>query len=193
MIGGFCFPKSRRHSGEARISVFFILAATVLLSTPALTQSTVHFDKAWWRSLSKNERWDFIYGYTDCGPAVKSGLNTQQYEDFVSDHVTDKADSVPQLIRLAPQKVKPLPQAAGGEVYAGRHGFNDGDLWGDHIDEGRTWVEGYLACKNRPVYPADVDRYVHLIIRHYENTKRYQDKLANILEPLLPPKPEPAQ
>jgi hypothetical protein len=181
-----------RHSGAARLSVFLTATALMIfLAAPAFSQSLVRFDKSWWNSLSKNERWDFVYGYTECGPAIQSWLNMQQYEDFVSDHVTADADSVPQLIRLAPHKVKPSPHAPGGEVYPGRHGFKDGGLWGDNADEGRAWVAGYLACEGRPAYLPSVDRYVRLIIRHYANSKRESDKLANVLEPLLPPRKVP--
>jgi hypothetical protein len=183
-----------RYSGGARISVFVLIAPFMFfLATALLAQRPVDFDKSWWASLTQNEKWDFIYGYTDCGPAIQSGLNMGQYEDFISQHVTSNTNSVPTLIRLAPHKVTARPQLSGGEVWKERHGFNDGDLWGDDIDEGRAWVEGYLACESRPVNQVSVDRYVRLIIRHYGNPKRHLDKLADVLEPLLPhKKPEPA-
>ncbi len=183
-----------RHSGTARISVFcFVLAVSLLFTTASFSQPTVHFDKSWWTPLSQNEKWDFIYGFTDCGPAIQSGLSTAQYEEFITQHVTSDPKSVPQLIRLAPHKVRSLPQTPGGEVWKERHGFLNGDLWGDDVDEGRAWVEGYLACEHRPVVQSSVDRYVRQIIHYYAKTKRYSDKLADVLEPLLPPRKEPAR
>ncbi len=181
--------KNRRHSGAARISVFCLVATALLMFIgTSYAQQSVRFNKVWWDSLDKDEHWDFIYGFTDCGKAIQSGLNMAQYEDFISDHVSSDPRSVPSLILLAPTKIKALPQVSGGEVWTDRHGFNDGDLWGNDEREGRVWVEGYLACEHRPVDSAFVDRYVRLIIRHYANRKRHLDKLANVLEPLLPPK-----
>jgi hypothetical protein len=183
-----------RYFDATRISLFWLAITFVLMfAVTAHAQKPVRFDKAWWNSLDKNEHWDFIYGFTDCGKPDMSGLNIAQYEDFVSDHANSDADSVPTLILLAPRKVKALPQAPGGEVWTERHGFNDGDLWGDHPGEGRAWVEGYLACEHRPVDIASVDRYVRLIIRHYANPNRHLDKLANVLEPLLPGKRQGTQ
>jgi hypothetical protein len=177
-----------------RISIFWLAVTSVLMFAPmAHAQKSVHFDKAWWGSLDKNEHWDFIYGFTNCGKSVKSGLNMAQYEDFISDHVDSDVNSVPTLILLAPRKVKALPQTPGGEVWTERHGFNDGDLWGNDLNKGRAWVEGYLACEHRPVDLTSVDRYVRLIIRHYAYPNRHLDKLANVLEPLLPAKPEGPQ
>jgi hypothetical protein len=185
MIARFLPHLLRRHSGAARISVL-CLAACSPVWTRAFPQSPVHFNKVWWDSLDKNEHWDFIYGFTDCGKAVRSGLNMAQYEDFVSENVNSDPDSVPRLILFAPRRVKPLPQAPGGEVWKERHGFNDGDLWGDNASDGRVWVEGYLACEHRPVDLTSVDKYVRLITRHYVNPARHLDKLADVLEPLLP-------
>lgn len=161
-----------------------------VLVAPLAAQVQVHFDKRWWDSLDKDEHWEFIYGFTDCGSAIQYGLNMAQYEDFISNHVTDKSNSVPKLILLAPHKVRALKQAVGGEVWTDKHGFNNGDLWGDNFDEGRAWVEGYLACENRTVYLSSVDRYVRLILNHYKDPKRHVDKLADVLEPLLPKKVE---
>jgi hypothetical protein len=187
-------PQYRRYFDATRISIFWLAVTSVLMfAVSAHAQKPVRFDKAWWNSLDEDEHWDFIYGFTDCGKPDKSGLNMAQYEDFVSDHVNSDANSVPTLILLAPRKIKALPQAPGGEVWTERHGFNDGDLWGDHTDEGRAWVEGYLACEHRPVSLTSVDRYVRLIIRHYANPNRHLDKLANVLEPLLPVKQQGTQ
>jgi hypothetical protein len=187
-------PHHRLCYNAIRISIFWVSVTSVLMfAAMANAQKSVHFDKVWWDSLDKNEHWDFIYGFTDCGKPVKSGLNMAQYEDFISDHVNSEANSVPTLILLAPRKVKVLPQATGGEVWTGRHGFNDGDLWGNDLGEGRAWVEGYLACEHRPVDLTSVDRYVRLIIRHYANPNRHSDKLASVLEPLLPAKQEGPQ
>jgi hypothetical protein len=161
---------------------------SVSLSTLSFAQQPIRFDKGWWDSLNKNEHWDFIYGFTDCGKALQSGLNTQQYESFVTAHITSTSDSAPYLIALALSKVKALPQQSGGEVWKVKHGFNDGDLWGDDAGEGRAWVEGYLACENRSVDLPSVDRYVHLMLKYYSNPKRHLDKLADVLEPLLHPK-----
>jgi len=133
----------------------------------------------------QDEHWDFIYGFTDCGRALQSGLNTAQYEDFVSAHVDLDPNSVPKLINLAPRRVRALKQLSGGEVWTEKHGFNDGDLWGDSAVEGRVWVEGYLACKGQRIDVRTADRYVQLMLRHYSNPKRHLDKLADVLEPLL--------
>jgi hypothetical protein len=190
----FHHPEYGCYFGASRMFILWLAATSVLMfSVTAQAQKAVHFDKAWWNSLDKNEHWDFIYGFTDCGKADKFGLNMGQYEDFISDHVNSDANSVPTLILLAPKKVKALPQAPGGEVWTERHGFNDGDLWGDHQGEGRAWVEGYLACEHRAVFLTSVDRYVRLIIRHYANQNHHLDKLANVLEPLLPAKQQGTQ
>jgi len=182
-------PQSFRHSGKARISVLFLIAACLtVLETTAYSQQSVHFDKGWWESLNGDEHRDFIYGFTDCGKAIQSGLNTAQYEDFISKRVDSSATSVPRLILLAPKQVKLLTKTPGGEVWTDKHGFNDGDLWGDHVREGRTWVEAYLACEHRPAYPFQVDRYVRPLVRHYSNPSRHSDKLTDVLESLLPPK-----
>jgi hypothetical protein len=57
-------------------------------------------------------------------------------------------------------------------------------------------IGGFCFLKSRR-HSGEARISVFLILaatmRHDENTKRYQDKLANILEPLLPPKPERAQ
>jgi len=190
----FHHPQYGCYFGASTISIFWLAVTSVLMfSVTAQAQKPVHFDKTWWNSLDKNEHWDFIYGFTDCGKPDKSGLNMAQYEDFISDHVDSDANSVPTLILLAPKKVKALPQAPGGEVWPGRHGFNDGNLWGDNQGEGRAWVEGYLACEHRPVDLTSVDRYVRLVIRHYADPNRHLDKLANVLEPLLPVKQQGTQ
>ena len=176
-----------RHSGAVRISVLCLAAACVPVSANAFSQSPVHFNKAWWDSLDKDEHWDFVYGFTDCGKAIQSGLNMAQYEDFISEHVSSDLNSVPKLILLAPHKVEALPQTSGGEVWTGPHSFNNSDLWSDWRD-GRVWVEGYLACEHRPAYVTTVDRYVQTMLRHYADPKRHLDNLADVLEPLLPPR-----
>ena len=181
-------PSPPRHSAAARILVFCLALAESLLVPGAAYAQTVHPNATWWKTMGEPERWDFIYGFLDCGPQLRTGLNVRQYDDFISDHVDSSRNSVPQLIRLAPHMIRKVPPMPGGEVWKERHGFNDGDLWGDHIDEGRAWVEGYLSCEGRPVELRRVNRYVKLMLIYYSKPERHHDKLANVLEPLLPPR-----
>lgn len=141
-----------------RLSLFF--AVSSLLSYPALAQ-TPNFDGNWWRDLHDGERVEFLAGFIDCY-TNDFGDNRTFLESWYTyaPKITKYYDSHPKkiarlVIRVlfdvrSPHPPKPLE---GGEVWTEKHGFFNGDYWGQMSRyEQIAYIDGYLSCYRK--YPS---------------------------------------
>ncbi len=136
-----------------------------------------------------------MLGVGDCPKAGKLvyGLSSDDYIAFVDSRVAASAnkspDAVPKILRSARHTLAPKPILKGGEEYPEKHGWLDGEWWGDathgDADEKVGYVEGYLSCEFGLVDKRATTSYVRLLNTHYSNPAKEHDKVANVLQPAI--------
>jgi hypothetical protein len=160
---------------------------------------TVRFDAKWWSQAHSDEQQGFIYGYIDCRqPQRRSTASIVDYQNAVSatmdSQKTSDPNAVTKAVEHAWKTLKPQAVDKSAEVYAGPHGYLDGEWWGgfegrprpSHVaDADRGYLEGYLECSSPPVTLQDVRRYQTILNQHYVSGHHTHDKIANVLQPLL--------
>jgi hypothetical protein len=128
----------------------------LLLGSVAVGQQQSRFDGAWWRTLSSDERVEFLAGYIDCYANDLGDKNNTFPESWYTyaPRITEYYDQNPaKLTRQVTSvlfnvrsKHPPKPQQ-GGETWTEKHWFFNGDYWrGLGNAERATFIEGYLTC-----------------------------------------------
>lgn len=183
------------------LAAFCVLVAMATVNSsgqtpvPAQHPDLLRFDANWWHRVDSNEQQGFIYGYMDCRePPKASSASIKDYQDAVTKSMDLRRHSmaVTEAIEHA-WRTLPSRQVSGGENFSERHGFLDGAWWGsgfqnlpsDPTVADRGYLEGYLECSSPPVKVSSVRAYQKAINKHYESGVHEQDKIANVLEPLL--------
>jgi hypothetical protein len=109
-------------------------------------------------------------------------------------HKSDAPDAVTAALHLAWKTMKSQAIEKGAEVFAGPHGFLDGEWWGSFrgrpwpsalADADRGYLEGYLECAASPVTVEAVRSYQASINQHYASGRHEHDKIADVLRQLL--------
>jgi len=183
------------HFSMSRL-ISVTLFCCVLLMPMTMHGQIRHFNKAWWDSAPHVEQEGFIWGFFDCPSAPKLAAGSTTADDYIKylDKVTGISkqghdDIVPQALRRAHTKIVGRPTLKGGEVYKEKHGFLDGDWWGDKEgqmpDERLGYVEGYLACEFNRADLHHAALYVKLLNRHFALPANENDKIADALQPLI--------
>ena len=178
-------------------AVFSRVAAPVfsaaLFSGIAVGQ-TVPLDRNWWQQAHHAEKTGFVLGFFDCSraPAYVHGATSDDYLRFVDDQVTPASEShglIPEILRKAERGIKARSVLKRGEEYSEKHGWLDGEWWGDathgNPEEKIGYVECYLACESRRVDILHVHRYVDVLDLHFSSIRNEHDKIANILQAQL--------
>ena len=168
-------------------------------STPE-TPDVLRFDAKWWQHTNSDEQQGFIYGYMDCRQPQKAAkASTVDYQNAVSDMMKSQKTSDPkavtEAIEHAWKTLKPQEIDKSAEVYAGPHGFLDGESWGEFpgawprnlAAADRGYLEGYLECASAPVTVRAVRRYQTAINQHYASGRHSHDKIADVLQRLMKP------
>ena len=154
----------------------------------------LRFTSEWWQvSIHDEERTGFVLGYFDCPRAPKTvrGASSGDYIAFVSGKIAsaNKARSIPTILDQAHRDMHPFAILRGGEEYPERHGWLDGEWWGDaehgNRDEKAGYVEGYLACELGSTSRSHVQRLTAALNQHFKNPRREHDKIGDVLQPLL--------
>jgi hypothetical protein len=131
------------------LMMVFLFASVAVGQQPKL-------DGAWWRTLSSEERVEFLAGYIDCYANDFGDKNNTfpeswytyapritQYYDQNPPKLTRQVSSVLFGVR---SKLPPKPQK-GGETWTEKHWFFNGDYWrGLGNAEREAFIEGYLPC-----------------------------------------------
>jgi|HubBroStandDraft_6_1064221.scaffolds.fasta_scaffold1149460_1 hypothetical protein len=175
------------------------IAAIMTLWAFPENRTFIRFDAKWWHHTNSDEQQGFIYGYRDCRQppdAPKVSINDEQ--SFVSmtldSHKSDAPDAVTAALHLAWKTMKSQAIEKGAEVFAGPHGFLDGEWWGSFrgrpwpsalADADRGYLEGYLECAASPVTVEAVRSYQASINQHYASGRHEHDKIADVLRQLL--------
>jgi hypothetical protein len=169
-----------------------ILALLVIATSYSLAQTKLGFDRAWWNQLNSEEQTAFIFGYLDCRQLPhRPNVPAEKYQEFIASRTSSGPRAIPLDIELATHKLKSAPTPEGAETWHEPHGWLDGAYWGSGpVQSGwmgtqRGFVEGYLACAKSDAITADVGYFVRKIDRHYLDTKKEHDKIADVLNPLL--------
>jgi hypothetical protein len=162
----------------------------------------LRFDANWWQYADSDEQQGFIYGYMDCRQPPKAAkASTVDYQNAVSEMMKSQKTSDPKAVTKAIEHawktLKPQVIDKSAEVYAGAHGFLDGEWWGGFdghwplglADQNRGYLEGYIECASPPVTVQTVRRYQTTINRHYASGHHSHDKVANVLQSFLPLSP----
>ena len=165
-----------------------------LLFTAAASSQTIRFDSTWWRhSIHDEERTGFVLGYFDCPKAPKEayGATSDDYVKYVYKYLgsSSKFDTVPPVLQQANFHIHPHPILSGGEEYPEKHGWLDGEWWGDEtrgdVDDKTGYIEGYLACELGSANAPQTQRLVKELNLHFSSEKNQHDKIANVLEPMI--------
>jgi hypothetical protein len=187
-----------------RLTALFLLIGTTICffpvhaDSPAMVPDVLRFDAQWWKEAKSDEQQGFIYGYIDCRkPAKAAKASINDYRDAVTTAMNSQrsrhATSVTQAIEHAWKSLESQPSRKNAEVFAGPHGFLDGEWWGGFsgpwppnvVDADRGYLEGYLECASAPVTIQAVRRYQTAINRHYASGHHDHDKIANVIQSLL--------
>jgi hypothetical protein len=176
-----------------------VLCCCLSRADSSATKSDVlRFDKQWWNQASSDEQQGFIYGYRDCRQPAKAPLvSINDAQAFVSKILNSQkstmSNAVTAAIHLSWKKMKSQAIPKNAEVFAGPHGFLDGEWWGGFsgawppklVEADRGYLEGYLECASAPVTVQMVRRYQTAINQHYGSGRHDHDKIANVLQSLL--------
>lgn len=160
-----------------------------LLLIEAAGGQRLRWSGEWWRNLPAPEQTGFVLGYYDCpvGPTMVYGASSDDYIAYIesSEAKFGTSSSVVGLLAAAHRHMSSHPVLDGGEKYRERHGWLDGEWWGDtthgNAQEKQGYVEGYLACKSAKPTQASVSHLRSQIDKHFDHPA----KVANVLEPLL--------
>lgn len=145
--------ENRSFSRTTRLFVSFVLNAVLFVPASAQTHK---FDGNWWRDLHDGERVEFLAGFMDCYADDLGDVNKTFTESWYTyaPRITQYYESHPQKIARPviwvlfdvrnPHPPKPLD---GGEVWTEKHGFFNGDYWGQMSKyEEVAYIDGYLSC-----------------------------------------------
>lgn len=175
-----------------------ILAIMTLWVFPE-NRDIIRFDAKWWQHANSEEQQGFIYGYRDCRqPPNAPKISISAEQGFVSKTLnsqqSDDPDAVTTALHLAWKTMKSQTIPKGAEVFAGPHGFLDGEWWGSFgerpwpsevSDADRGYLEGYLECAASPVTAQAVRTYQASINQHYASGRHDHDNIADVLLQLL--------
>jgi hypothetical protein len=153
------------------------------------------FDSAWWNATRQGEQTGFVLGFFDCPSAPKMvyGASSDDYVTYVDKSIAeagrDSRNAVPVALRQAHEKMHSRQVLKGGEEYKEKHGWLDGEWWGDakrgDPDDKLGYVEGFLACEFGSATVRQREQYVKVLNRHFAVEANEHDKIANILQPVL--------
>lgn len=134
-------------------------------------------------------------GFFDCSSAPKMvyGATSDDYIAFVKDYLLKvggvSKNAVPVALREAHHDMHSRPVLKGGELYKEKHGWLDGEWWGDaqhgNPEEKLGYVEGYLSCEFGTATAHETHQYVNALNRHFAIEANEHDKIANVLQPIL--------
>lgn len=196
----------RRTRASKRVFSIMLTAGLMLVCSVGRVQGAasepgvLHFDPKWWHQADSEEQQGFVYGYRDClQPPNAPLVGVDDEQAFVTKTVDSQPPGTPNAVtaalHLAWKTLKSQKIEKGGEVFAGPHGFLDGEWWGDFsgprpsevASNDKGYVEGYLECASRPVTVQAVHRYQTAINLHYASGRHSHDKIADVLQRLLKP------
>lgn len=183
----------------AHVSVLLVIGSSnAQISKIQKPPDVLVFNARWWNQAYNDEQQGFIYGYLDCRPWPKAAkASVDDYQNAVTKALgTGKGNDARDVAKAIQQAAATLKSRdiRGGENYTERHGFLDGEWWGEDgrqpwpsglADADRGYVEGYLECAAIPATARAVSRYQTAINRHYARGRHSHDKIANVLQPLL--------
>lgn len=173
--------------------LFLIFVSTLLVAVAAAQKQALNY--MWWHHSSEGEKTGFVLGYFDCPNAPKFvyGATSDDYISFVDKTILNSdmsSEAVPKVLQGAHRNihVKPIPK--GGEEYPEKHGWLDGEWWGDTThgdpDEHLGYVEGYSACGSGFVYDsAETRLLVAKLNHHFGDARNEHHKIANVLQSMI--------
>jgi hypothetical protein len=177
-------------SWSLRIAISCGLAA----STQVYGQKLL-FDQAWWDASNNGEHTGFVLGFFDCPSPSKAVYNasSDDYIAYVNKALAEvghnSQNAVPAVLRNAHQQMHSRPVLEGGEVYKEKHGWLDGEWWGDakhgNPDEKAGYVEGFLACEFSSATVRQRQQYIDALNRHFVVEANEHHKIADILQPII--------
>ena len=171
-------------------SVGLVTIATLLAAGP--TQRADTLNASWWKQAPKGEQTGFVLGFFDCSHPSSSVrfASSADYRKFLDNYLDrHPTASIPGALHKAPAAMHPAPPIPGGEEYRERHGWLDGEWWGDSnhgdADEKLGYAEGYLSCEYRTTQRTDVRQYVSQVNRYFSKENHQHQKIADVLQPIL--------